>query len=160
MYISVKTAPTMVALMPVDALCERSVRRLLKGVNAGPETSITVAGPLAGEAMSALWRRGILRVEAARRIISPAADQRSQTLLIMGCASAAQVVATVDNVLAVLVPGGFLGIDASRIAAPADRIRLRQMLAHRGLRSRAGTEIHGEIILRRPDLEEAFALAS
>lgn len=155
-----KASPSLVMLMPLDPLCERSVERLLKGVSANAATSITVAGPLAGAAMSALWRRGIERVEAARRITSPSADQLSQILLIIGCGSVDHITETLGNVLPILAQGGLLGIDANRIGAVSERARLCQMLAHRGLCYRAGMELHAEIIARKPDLTETFALAS
>ncbi len=160
MHTSVKANPTLVTLVPLDPLCERSVDRLLNAVNVTELTSVTVAGPLAGAAMSSLWRRGVERVEAARRITSPSADQLSQILLIIGCASVDHISETLGAVLPILAPGGVLGIDANRIGAVSERSRLCQILAHRGLRYRAGIELHAEIIARKPDLTEVFALAS
>ncbi len=160
MSISHKDYPSLVSSMPLDPLCERSVDRLLKAVDAAGATCITVAGPLAGAAMSSLWRRGVERVEAARRITSPNADQLSQILLIIGCASVDQIAETLSNVLPILAPGGALGIDANRIGAVSERSRLCRLLAHRGLRYAPGIELHAEIVAHKPDLSEAFALAS
>jgi hypothetical protein len=160
MHTSVKANPSLVPLPQLDPLCERSIDRLLKAVGPIQSMSVTVAGPLAGAAMSSLWRRGVQRVEAARRITSPSADQLSEVLLLIGCTSVDHISESLGYVLPILAPGGVLGIDAHRIAAVSERSRLCQMLAHRGLRYRAGMELHADIIARKPDLTEVFALAS
>jgi len=54
---------------------ELCVDRLLKAAQAHSFTALAGAGPAAGAAMSALWRRGFERVEAARRVTCPCADQ-------------------------------------------------------------------------------------
>ena len=141
---------SLVPFIPLDPVFERTVDRLLHCVSATTASSIAVAGPLAGPAMSALCRKGVERVEAARRITSPSADQFSQVLLLLGCVSVDQVVETLENMLPILAPGGMLGVDASRIAAVKERFRLCQMLSHRGLRYRPGMELRAEIIACKP----------
>ena len=159
MYAS-KTSLSIVQSLPLDPICERRVDRLLKAVGATPTTCITVAGPLAGAAMSALWRRGVERVEAARRITSPSADQLSQILLIVGCADMDRIAETLANVLPILAPGGALGVDASCLHSVNERVQLCRMLAHRGLRYRDGVELQAEIVARKPELVEQLAFAS
>jgi hypothetical protein len=160
MHAPSKSAPSLVMPLPIDPICERSIDRFLKAVGASSTSCITVAGPLAGAAMSALWRHGIERVEAARRITSPSADQLSQILLIVGCGDIDRIAETLSNVLPILAPGGVLGVDASQLHAVSERIRLCRMLAHRGLRYRDGVELHAEIIARKPEFAELFAIAS
>jgi hypothetical protein len=160
MNASLKSTPSLVAALPLDPICERSVDRLLKAAGATPATCITVAGPSAGAAMSALWRRGVERVEAARRITSPSADQLSQVLLIVGCAEFDKIAETLTNVLPILAPGGVLGVDASLLPSVSERVRLCRLLAHRGLRYRDGIELYAEIVAYKPDLETLFAMAS
>ncbi len=155
-----KSIPSLVTALPLDPICERSIDRLLKAVGATPTTGITVAGPLAGAAMSVLWRRGIERVEAARRITSPCADQLSQILLVIGCSDIDRIAETLTNVLPILAPGGVLGVDASRLSCVSERVRLCRMLAHRGLRYRDGVELHGEIVAYKAELTALFAIAS
>ena len=157
---SAKANLSLVPSPPLDPTCERSVDRLLKAVGATSTTCITVAGPLAGAAMSALWRHGIERVEAARRITSPSADQLSQILLIVGCADLDRIAETLTNVLPILAPGGALGIDATCLHSVIERVRLCRMLAHRGLRYRDGVELHAEIVAHKPERVEQLAFAS
>jgi hypothetical protein len=157
---SILAKPTLVAPLPVDPLCERSVDRLLTAAGATSSTSITVAGPLAGAAMSVLWRRNIERVEAARCITSPNADQLSQVLLIVGCESVDRIAEIVSKVLPILAPGGTIGIDANRIGSVSERVRLCGILAHRGLRYRASVELRPEIIAHKPHVADVFDLAS
>jgi hypothetical protein len=160
MLSTLSKAPSLVGTSPADRGCERSVDRLLRAVGATPSTSIAVAGPLAGAAMSALWRHGIERVEAARRITSPSADQLSDVLLILGCDTADQAAEILTAVLPILSIGGYLAIDASRMSGFAERGRLCQILAHRGFRYREGVQAETEIVAYKPDVAELFAIAS
>ena len=143
-----------------NPLGERRLDRLFKASGVIPTTSVAVAGPLAGVAMSALWRRGVERVEAARRVTSTHADETSQVLLIVGCASVSHIRETLDLVMPILASGGRLGVDASQIASVSERFNLCQLLAHRGLRYAVGMERRAEIIARKPNLMETFAIAS
>jgi hypothetical protein len=149
-----------IALVPLDTGVELSIDRLLKASHAQPSTAVAVAGPLAGGAMSALWRRGFDRVEAARRVTCPCADQLSDLLLIVGCESADQASAVVSAVLPILGPGGTLAIDAGRMTGSGERLRLCGMLAHRGLRYRDGAHVETEIVAHKPEPMDAFAVAS
>jgi hypothetical protein len=142
----------------LDVATEFAIDRLLKAVRAHSFTAVAVAGPLAGAAMSALWRRGFERVEAARAVTCPCADQRSDLLLILGCDGADQTSAVVSAVLPMLAAGGTLAIDASRFADSQERLRLCRMLAHRGLRYSEGAHVETAVIAHRPEpLDVAIA---
>ncbi len=142
----------------LDLPTECAIDRLLKAANAHSFTTVSVAGPMAGAAMSALWRRGFEQVEAARAVTCPCADQRSDLLIILGCAGADQASVVVTAVLPMLAPGGTLAIDAC-LAGPDERLRLCRMLAHRGLRYREGVHMETEIIAHKP-LPLEFSVAS
>jgi len=84
----------------------------------------------------------------------------SDLLLVVGCDGADQASALVTAVLAVLGGGGFLTVDASRFSGAAERLKLCRMPAHRGLRYREGAHIETEIVARKPEPLEGFAVAS
>ena len=143
----------------LDLATDCAIDRLLKASHAHSFTAVAVAGPMAGAAMSALWRRGFERVEAARAVTCPCADQRSELLMILGCAGADQASAVVTAVLPMLAAGGTLAIDAGRFIDAQERLRLCQMLAHRGLRYREGAHVETAIIAHKPEPLE-FSIAS
>lgn len=149
-----------IALADLELSVELSIDRLLKASGAHSFMSVAVAGPMAGACMSALWRRGFERVEAARRVTSPSADQLSDLLMIVGCVDAAQASAVVTAVLPILRDGGTLVTDASRFAHSSERLKFCRMLAHRGLRYREGAHVETEILARKPELQEIFSVAS
>ena len=147
-----------VGFVAIDAPLESAVERLLKASRARRGDALAVAGPGAGAAMSALWRRGFARVEAARRVTCACADQLSDVLMVLGAVDADQAGAIVSAVLPILKPEGVLAIDAGGLGV-GDRERLCRMLAHRGLRHGAKAAEMTEIVAYRPSVE-ALSLAS
>jgi hypothetical protein len=141
-----------------DLLTEQSIDRLLKAAQARSTDAVAVAGPAAGAAMCALWRRGFERVEAARRVTCACADQLSDILLVLGCETTDKTVEVVSAVLPILRHGGVLAVDASRFRRE-ERARLCRMLGHRGLRYSETAHLKTEIVAYRPETIE-FSLAS
>jgi hypothetical protein len=146
-------------LSPIDTRLDLCIERLLKACRTPSSSAVAVAGPSAGSAMSVLWRRGFERVEAARRVTCPCADQLSDLLLILGCGDAAKAGEVISAVLPILREGGVLAVDASLMAGSEERLKLCRALAHRGLRYREGAHQETEILAYKPEAH-ALALAS
>src|SRR3989338_3518491 len=85
--------------------------RMLELAQATPLCFVAVAGPGGGDAMCQLWRRGYQRVEAARRATCGAADERSDVLLVMDCATAHDARAVIAATYTMLRPRGALGVE-------------------------------------------------
>jgi len=84
----------------------------------------------------------------------------SDLLLVVGCDGADNASAVVTAVLPMLGGGGLLAVDASRFSGAAERLKLCRMLAHRGLRYHEGAHIETEMVARKPEPLEGFAIAS
>ncbi len=133
---------------PFDAQLDR----MLDLAQADPASTIAVAGPDAGEAMSGLWRRGYPRVEAARCATCPAADELCDLLLVAGCDRAEAAARIAGRTRAMLRPGGLAVIDAGRMSDPNERLRLCGLLAEAGFGIQEGAHLAAEIAVRKlPD---------
>ena len=124
-------------LVPAPELAEqgglgRRLDHMLKIADAHPDDGVCVAGPGAGDAMCALWHRGYERVEAARRVTCHCADTDCKLLLVIGIETSDQALKIIEAVSPILMPGGRLVIDANGLASVAERLRLCNLLAHRG----------------------------
>lgn len=135
--------------IPTDGI-NPALGRMLDLAQATPLCFVAVAGPTAGDAMSQLWRRGYQRVEAARRATCPAADERCDVLLILGCETLADARAVAASTLTMLRPGGTLVIDAGAFLDEAPRRRLCENLTELGLETQAQAHLSAEILATRP----------
>jgi hypothetical protein len=124
--------------------------RMLELAQATPLCFVAVAGPGAGDAMCQLWRRGYQRVEAARRATCRAADERSDVLLVIDCATAHDARAVVAATYTMLRPGGTLVVDASALLDEAPRRALADGLRELGLDVQPQAHLGAEILATRP----------
>jgi len=116
-----------------------------------------VTGPDAGEAMSVLWRRGYDRVEAARRATCRAADEQSDVLLVIGCATVADARAAAASTVAMLRPGGAMVVDAGAFLDQAPRRALCEALRALGLDVEPQAHLSAELLATRPFSARAAA---
>lgn len=124
--------------------------RMLDLAQATPLCFVAVAGPGAGEAMCQLWRRGYQRVEAARRATCGAADERSDTLLVLGCPTLHDARAVIAATYTMLRPGGTLVVDASALLDETPRRALADSLRELGLDVQPQAHLGAEILATRP----------
>ena len=134
-----------------------TIGRMLALAQATPLCFVAVTGPEAGEAMSVLWRKGYDRVEAARRATCRAADEQSDLLLVIGCATVADARAAAASTLTMLRPGGVLVIDAGAFLDQEPRKALCEDLRALGLDVEAQAHLSAELLATRPFSKRAAA---
>jgi hypothetical protein len=134
----------------LNPLKARRLDQMLSLADARPEEGVCVAGPDAGDAMCALWRRGYDRVEAARRCTCGCADQKRELLLVMGGASAEHVAGLVSALSPILAKGGRLVIAAHDLADETERQTLCDRLAEQGFLYRPGAARESIILAFKP----------
>jgi hypothetical protein len=115
---------------------DRRLDQMLHLVEARTDEPVGVTGPHALDVMCALFRRGFERVEAARRCTCGCADQRCELLLVPGGRSAEEIASVVESVSSLVSSGGRLAIDIRELDGPKARLKLCNLLAHRGFRYR------------------------
>ena len=109
---------------------------------------IGVLGPEAGEVLSALWRRGFKRAEAARSA-HPTPDHeevRLDLLFVAGSTSAERATLSIANTAAGLKCGGALVVDLAAMPADAEGAALIARLAPLGFNERPALLPHMQIL--------------
>ena len=100
--------------------------------------------------MCALWHRGYERVEAARRVTCHCADTDCNLLLVVGIETSDQALKIIEAVSAILIPGGRLVIDANGLRSVAERLRLCNLMAHRGFRYHPKAHLEASLMAMKP----------
>jgi len=135
--------------VPTEGI-QHTLGRMLSLAQATPLCFVAVTGPSAGEAMSVLWRKGYDRVEAARRATCRAADEQSDVLLVVGCASAPDARAAAASTMTMLRPGGAMVIDAGALLDQETRRTLCDDLRALGLAVEPQAWLSAELLATRP----------
>jgi hypothetical protein len=143
------TARKIRPLGPEDPHLVRRLDRLIARAGVGPADAVALAGPRAGEAMGHFCRLGFARVEAARRLTCPAADQTSDLLLVIGCRDPGAAIETLGALLPIVREGGRVGVDGAGLASVRDRRRILAFLESCGLRPEPGEDLLHQILAWR-----------
>ncbi|CAN5406456.1 hypothetical protein BH10PSE4_BH10PSE4_17480 [soil metagenome] len=142
--------------VPTDGIAA-TLERMLTLAQATPLCFVAVTGPDAGEAMSVLWRKGYDRVEVARRATCHAADEQSDVLMVIGCATTHDARAAAASTLTMLRPGGVLVVDAGAFLDQEPRKALCEALRALGLEVEAQAQLSAELLATRPFSKRAAA---